>query len=227
VGMRLAQQDAEPSLHLAPVGRGAEIEAEHAQRPRRRVRGRPATGQVTDELGLRTTAPPRAAAQHVHDDAPVERVERAGSVGRAEDLRRGTALAFERDLDGIAAAVEPMVAAGEPVTVELEPVTQPWLGDAPAGFEVGEEAVELLEEVLVELADVLGHDGTEQQTAEPGRRVEWQQLATERDASCRRDRAAVPDLELRQQHLRTLVSPRNIAAGATATVRRWSAWVTS
>src|SRR5690606_9487698 len=90
--------------------------------------------------------------------------------GGQDVLGRG-ALLLEVELELLAAAVEAVAAAGEPDGVDLEAVAQPGLGDAVALLELERQAVEVVEELGVEVADVGGDDPGQQDPAEARRGV--------------------------------------------------------
>ena len=107
-----------------------------------------------------------------------------------------------------------MPAARQAVTVRLEPVVEARLRDAATRLEIGKEPAEFLAQVVGEIGHVSGDDSAEQHPAETRRRVDRQQAATQRDTSCRGNGAAVPDLELGEEHPATVLTPRVGSNGA-------------
>ena len=75
-------------------------------------------------------------------------------------------------------------------------MTKAGLHDARPGLDLGDEAVHVGHEFVVDPVQVLGDDRTEQQPSEPGRRVDREHHVAERNATRRHRRAGVPDLEL-------------------------------
>ena len=71
-----------------------------------------------------------------------------------------------------------------------------------APFEVVDQDVELVAQVVVEPVDAAGHDPGQQDAAEAGRRLGRQPKVAERHPPGRRDGARVADLQLGQQHSR-------------------------
>ena len=101
---------------------------------------------------------------------------------------------------------QPVHAAGEADPVGLEAVAQAGLRDAHAGLELEGEAVEVVEQLGVELVHVGRHDPAEEDAAEAGRRVHRQAQPTQGHPAGGRDRARVEDLELGQDHAITLTT---------------------
>src|SRR5205823_9169413 len=110
--------------------------------------------------------------------------------------------------------------AVEPDDVDLEPVAQPRLGDAAVALEVVDEAEELDQEVVVDGVHVGGHQPPEEDAARPRRRLGRQPPLPQRHPPGRHGGARVPDLELGQEHPRTVDA---WVPGPEAQVRRRSA----
>ena len=91
-------------------------------------------------------------------------------------------------------------AAGEADAVLLEAVAEPRLRHAHALLELEGEAVQVVEEVGVELLDVAGDDAAQQQPAEAGRRRGRKVGPSERHPPRRRDGPRVEHLQLGQDH---------------------------
>ena len=89
-----------------------------------------------------------------------------GGVDRRQDVLGGGALLLELEGEVLALADEPVDAAGEADAVLLEAVAEPRLRHAHALLELEGEAVQVVEEVGVELLDVAGDDAAQQQPAE-------------------------------------------------------------
>ena len=221
VGVGFSQELAEAPLHLAPVGGVGPREPEDRQRPQLGVGEGPCRPracpdrprQVGDHRGAHRSLPAHGPAQHLHHRSAHGEVEPAGDVDGTEDLRRRRALVVELEVERVAPAHEAVTAAGQADVVDLEPVAEPGLGDAPARFQVGDEAAQLGEQVGVEVPDVGGHDAPEQEPAEPGRRIGGERRAAERHPPRRCDGPAVPDLELGQQHRATVPAPSGQPVG--------------
>ena len=88
------------------------------------------------------------------------------------------------------------------MAVDLEAVAQARLDDAHVPVDLVDQPVHVGDEVVRHVADVAGDDRSEQQPAEPGRRVDGQHEVAQRHAPRRRQRPGVPHLDLRQQHAR-------------------------
>ena len=93
-----------------------------------------------------------------------------------------------------------MAAAGQAVAVDLEPVTQAGLHDALTRLDLADEQGEVGHQVRVEATDMGRDYAPEQEAAEAGGRLDRQREMTERDATRRRNRTRMLDLELGQQH---------------------------
>ena len=123
-----------------------------------------------------------------------------GGVDRREDVLGGRALLLELEGEVLALAHQPVDAAGEADAVLLEAVAEPGLRHAHALLELEGEAVEVVEELGVELLDVAGDDAAEQEPAEARGRGDREVRAPERHPSGGRDRPRVEDLQLGQDH---------------------------
>ena len=129
---------------------------------------------------------------------------------------RGRPLAVDLERQRLPLAVQPVNAALQADPVDLEPVPQPGLGDLVAGVELAGQPVEVVEHLGVERPDVGRHDAAEQDAAEPRGRRDGQVAVAERQASGRRDRPGVEDLQLGENHRRSLLR-RCFGAGRTVT----------
>ena len=138
--------------------------------------------------------------QHRRDDQPARLLEPFDGVHRTQHLGEIGAGTVEVEAQIVGVPDHPVPAAGEPVTVDLEPVSQARLHDPVAALDLVDQAVHVGKQLVVDAVDVIGDDGTEQQPAEAGRRVDGEDQVTERQAPGRYCRARVPDLELGEQH---------------------------
>ena len=129
------------------------------------------------------------------------RLEPLDGVDRPEHLHQRAALRLQAEVDVVALALHPVDAGGEAVAVDLVAVQQARLHDALAAADLVEQAVDVGDEVVVDVGQVLGDHRAEQQPAEAGQRIDREHEVTERDTPGRRDRAGVPHLQLGQQHL--------------------------
>ena len=102
---------------------------------------------------------------------------------------------------------------GETVAVDLEAVAQPRLHDADVAVDLVDQPVDVGDEVLGDVADVAGDDGTEQQPAEAGRRIDGEHEVAEREPPRRRQRPRVPHLQLGQQHPGTVPAVLSFGTG--------------
>jgi hypothetical protein len=91
--------------------------------------------------------------------------------------------------------------------VGLEPVTQTWLGDTEAPLDLDEEVTEVLALLVVHPRAVATHDGGEKDSTRAGRVLDGKVTLTERDPSCRGDRARVPDFQFSEHHEENLQGP--------------------
>ncbi len=71
------------------------------------------------------------------------------------------------------------------MAVDLEAMAQPGLHDALAPLDLVDEPMEVGEQVRVEVVEVGGDDGAEQDAAEAGRRLDRQDAVAERDPARR------------------------------------------
>ena len=92
------------------------------------------------------------------------------------------------------------MALREPVAVDLEPMPQPRLHDAITVLDRGQQPVDIVHQVVVDPVQVLGHDRSEEEPTESGRRIDGQHEMAEREPPCRLGRPRVPDLDLGEQH---------------------------
>ena len=83
-------------------------------------------------------------------------------------------------------------------------VAKTGLGHAPALLQLQREAMEIVEEIGVELLDVAGHDATEEEPAKAGRGEHGEVEPSERNPPSGSDRPRVEDLDLGQDHAVTL-----------------------
>ncbi len=127
--------------------------------------------QMGDQRGPDRSSPSHGSANRLHDDVTVGLIHGSGGIDGTEDLGGGASLILQLELDLVALGHESVVAAGQPDAVDLEPVAQAGLGHPPTGAEVGDEAVELPDEIGIELLHRGGHDAAEEQAAEARRRV--------------------------------------------------------
>ena len=144
----------------------------------------------------------------------IDGIEPLDGVDGAEHLGHARAGRVEVEADLLAVAEQPMRRQGQPVTIDLEPVPQPGLDDPVVAVDLIDQAVDVGDQLVGDVPDVAGDDGTEQQAAEAWRRVDGQHQVAERDPPRRSERAGVPHLQLRQQH------PRQDTGGFPAPPRR-------
>ncbi len=89
---------------------------------------------------------------------------------------------------------------GETVAVDLVAMQQPWLYDALAAADLIEQPVHIGDEVAGDVGEMCSDHRAQQQAPEARRRIDRQHQVSQRDATRRRDRTRVPDLQLGQQH---------------------------
>ena len=133
-----------------------------------------------------------------------------GRVHRRQDVLGGGALLLELEGEVLALAHQAVDAAGEADAVLLEAVAEPRLRHAHALLELEGEAVQVVEEVGVELLDVAGDDAAQQQPAEAGRRGGRKVRPPERHPPGRRDRPRVEHLQLGQDHRLRLLDASDV-----------------
>src|SRR5688500_10246614 len=203
VGMGLADEGSEAAEDLAAGGLEADGEAEHAQRPSLVAEVEAATegGLVRREVlqqAVVGAALPAGGASHESERLRPHRVrEPGGGVQRGECLGQHGAVVVELQPKRLAVAHEAMAAAVQPVHVGLEAVPHAGLDDATATRQVVEEAVDVVALVVVEPRGARADDGGEQHRPV----VVGEEEVAERDATRRRDRTGVPDLQLGEQHV--------------------------
>src|SRR4051794_36638344 len=93
-----------------------------------------------------------------------------------------------------------MVTAFETDLVGLEPVPEPGLHDADAALDLGDQPVEVVPLLFLEVAHAGGHDACQEDRAEAGRRIGGQPELTEGEAPSWCNGPRVPDLQLGEQH---------------------------
>ena len=193
---------------------GADGEAEHVERPG--ARGRRATARrrrLGHRRGRRSNDGPIGPRQRIALCSTAvtawreRRSESLGGVDRPEHLLQRGAVVLELEAELLADADHAMRAPSEPVPVDLVAVAEPGLHDPLAAVDLVDETMDVGHEVVVDLVEVGGDDGAEQQAAEAGRRVRREHEVAERDPPGRRHRPRVPHLQLSQQHARTLSGP--------------------
>src|SRR5690606_519559 len=177
VGVGLAEQVAEAPLHGAAVGHAVPVdlvgEPERLDRPPDRVvergdRPRLVTvepGHLGHERPVQAAGPAHGEAQALHHPPSSDEGQLPRRVHGGQDVLGRGALLLEVELELLAAAVEAVAAAGEPDGGDLEAEAQPGLGDAVALLELERQAVEVVEELGVEVAVVGGDDPGHQVTA--------------------------------------------------------------
>ena len=175
-----------------------------------------------DEHVVERARPAHALADGVHHPGSGGERQLPGGVDRREDVLGGGALLLELEGEVLAVAHQPVDAAGEADAVLLEAVAEPRLRDAHALLELEGEAVQVVEEVGVELLDVAGDDAAQQQPAEAGRRGGREVRPPERHPAGRRDRPRVEHLQLGQDHRLRLLSASDVRDAARSG-RRWRA----
>jgi hypothetical protein len=91
------------------------------------------------------------------------------------------------------------------VAVDLEAVAEAGLHDALAPLDLGDEAVQVGQEVDVDAGEVAGHDGAEEEAAEARWGLGREDEVAERHAPRGGEGARMPHLQLGQQHVGKLV----------------------
>jgi hypothetical protein len=102
--------------------------------------------------------------------------------------------------DVISVAEHAMVALGQTVTIHLEPVTQPWLDDAIASFDRGQEPMDVGDELVLDSIEILSNDRSEQEATEARSGIDGKHQVPECQSTRRLSGAGVPDLDLGEQH---------------------------
>ena len=101
-------------------------------------------------------------------------------------IASGEPLRVELEAQLVALTDELVQRPAEAVAVDLEAVAQPRLDDPLPRLDLADQAMDVGNEVLVDLVDVGGDDGAEEQAAEAGRRVGGQDEVAEGDTRSRR-----------------------------------------
>jgi hypothetical protein len=103
-----------------------------------------------------------------------------------------------------------MTADTQTVTIDLEPMAQPRLHDTLAVIHLGEQPMDVGDQIPIDIIEMGGDDRTEEQTAESGDRIDGQDQVPERHPASWCDGTRVPHLQLGQQHLVRLlvIDPR-------------------
>ena len=203
VRVDLAQPRPKARQHLLTIGMWAG-QTEHVERPRERIGERarrprpraPDAREVADERGAERSVPSHGLVEAGRDGMPRGARHGGRRVHGTEHLLRGRALRVEVELDALAHADEPVATARQADAIGLEAMPQPGLHDAVTELDVADETMEVGKQIGVEVVDVRGDDRSEQDSAEPGRRIGRQRAVTERDPPRRRERARVPDDQL-------------------------------
>src|SRR5690606_38018286 len=121
-------------------------------------------------------------------------------VDRAEHLGEIAARGAEVELDVVTLAEHAVPADGETVPVDLEAVPESRLHDSFAALDLTDQAHDVGLQLGVDAGDVLCHDGAEQESTEPGRRVDGQHQIAERHPPGRHCGSGVEHLQLGEQH---------------------------
>ena len=117
-------------------------------------------------------------------------VESLDGVDRPENLGQRRTLRVEAESHAVALALQSMHADGETVTIDLVAMQQSWLHDALAATDLVEQTVHVGYEIVVDVGQVRGDHGAEQEAAESRRRIDGQHEVAERYATRRSDRDA-------------------------------------
>ena len=148
----------------------------------------------------RALGPEKSCGATRQEAEPGARVERLERVDGTEHLGEVAAGGAEVELDVVALADHAVAADGEPVAVDLEPVPEAGLDDPLAEFDLADQAGDVGQQVGVDASDVVGDDGTEQQSTESRRRIDREHEVPERHPPGGHRRPGVEHLQLGQQH---------------------------
>ena len=86
--------------------------------------------------------------------------------------------------------------------IGLETVSEPGLGDPGPPFQIVDQYVEFVAQIIFELVHVRGHDSGQQDPPEPGCRFGRQPQIAQRHPASGSDGPRMADLQLGQQHNR-------------------------
>ena len=89
---------------------------------------------------------------------------------------------------------------GEAVAVDLVSMAQPGLDDAVAALDLVDQTMEVRHEIVVDVLDMARDHRSQEHSAEPRCRIDREHERAESEASRRRTRPRVPDLEFGEQH---------------------------
>src|SRR6185369_4967536 len=92
-------------------------------------------------------------------------------VDSTEHLLRWRSLRVEVELDALTHADEPVPTARQADAIGLEAMPEAGLHDAVAELDVADETMEVGKQIRVEIVDVCGDNGSEEDAAEPRRRI--------------------------------------------------------
>src|SRR5262245_52351729 len=95
-------------------------------------------------------------------------------VDGTQHLGETAALGVESEAHVLALSLEAMTAEGESVAIDLIAVAQPRLNDPVAAVDLQQETMHIRDEILIDLAEVMGDDRAEEQTTEPGGGIDRQ-----------------------------------------------------
>lgn len=126
----------------------------------------------------------------------VEALER---VHGAEHLLQGAAVGVELETKLLTIADESMTTSRETLPIDLVTVPQPRLHNPVASVDLQNQAVNVGNDVLVDVGQVGRNDSPEEKTAETGGGFDGQHEMSKREASRRRVRARVEDFDFSEQ----------------------------
>ena len=202
VGMDVAHPLPEPSRDLLAAGIVAlYVEPEDLQGPcswigQRFERQRVRSSQVSDQTGPDRSAPARRFLHDRSERSAVLRRQAFDGVDRTEHLRQICAGRVEVERDVVAVTEQTVSADRKTMPIDLESVPQTGLNDACTSFDLGDQPVDVGDQVVVDPVEMRSDDRPEQQSAEARRWVDWQDEVPKRNAPRRHRRARVPHLEL-------------------------------
>ena len=158
-------------------------------------------GEVAEQR-LDGVAPPlEALADRRHHGGTHRSRHRRDGVDRAQQvLRRCPAVVVELEAHELALTDQSVRAALQPDAVLLQAMTDPGLRDALPPLDLVHQVDQLVTVIGVEVGREVRGDGSEQDAAEPGRRVGGQVEGSQRHATCRCHGAREERFELRQHH---------------------------
>ena len=178
------------------------------------------TGEVADERRAERSVPSHRLVQAGRHGVPRRARHGRRRVDSTEHLLRGRSLRVEVELDALTHADEPVPTARQADAIRLEAMPEARLHDAVAELDVADETMEVGKQIRVEVVDVGRDDGSEEDAAEPRRRISRQRAVTERDAARRRERTRVPDDQLGQNGQEPSLTRRDEAMTAAQSPAR-------